>query len=177
MRGGACGARYGYSWQRPARSARTPNVYIQLCTFQCCTLHALDDPGCPRNAPFLEHLAGWRRSARHIGIWNYQANFTSYLSPFPSLPALQGTLRLLAANPVDAVFLQSVYDTPGGDMAELRNYLMAALLWDPARDLRTWRDEFLDLYYGRAAPPIRRFLDALQERVPRATSSGLLRVQ
>ena len=66
---------------------------------------------------------------------------------------------------MDAVFLQSVYDTPGGDMAELRNYLMAALLWDPARDLRTWRDEFLYLYYGRAAPPIRRFLDALQERV------------
>ena len=36
---------YGYSWQPPRTLRAHPNVYIQLCTFQCCTLHALDDPG------------------------------------------------------------------------------------------------------------------------------------
>jgi hypothetical protein len=35
---------------------------------------------------------------------------------------------------------------------------MAGLLWDPSRSGRKLLDEFLDLHYGKAAPPIRRFI-------------------
>jgi hypothetical protein len=43
-------------------------------------------------------------------------------------------------------------------MSDLRNYVMSGLLWDPNRSGRELASEFLDLHYGKAAGPIRRFL-------------------
>ena len=58
----------------------------------------------------------------------------------------------------------------GNEWEDLRNYLLSNLIWDPARDGRTLKNEWLDLHYGPAAPPMRRWIDRLHDR---AIASGM----
>jgi hypothetical protein len=41
--------------------------------------------------------------------------------------------------------------------------VMSNLLWDPSRSGRQLADEFLDLHYGKAALPIRRFINMVHD--------------
>jgi len=47
----------------------------------------------------------------------------------------------------------------------LRAYLLAKLLWDPQTDLQRATTEFLNAYYGQAAPQLRQYLDLLEQQV------------
>ena len=47
---------------------------------------------------------------------------------------------------------------------------MANLLWDPNRNGRKLMEEFLNLHYGRAAAPIRRFIELVHDH---AEASGV----
>ena len=59
--------------------------------------------------------------------------------------------------------IQGDYQSPGGELAELRQYLASQLMWDPDRDPATIRREFCSGYYGPAADDVLAFL-ALMER-------------
>jgi len=156
---------YQYS-RRPPRTVKPrPNVAIQLCTIECCTVHALDDPACVHNVPFREDLEGWSRICDRICIWNYHVNFLSLHSPYPNLRSLERNVRFFAAHGVKALFMQAASGTPAAELSDLRNYLISSLLWDPARSARQGLHEFLDGYYGRAGGPIRVYLDTLHNRV------------
>ncbi len=50
-------------------------------------------------------------------------------------------------------------------MAALGGYLTAKFLWNPDYDENTAMNEFLDGYYGKAAGPIRKYLDLLHDHV------------
>jgi len=156
---------YQYSRQPPRIVKPHPNVYIQLCTIECCTIHPIADPHCPRNVKFQKDIVAWSKICDRIGIWNYLTNFSSYMSPCPNLRSLEANVRLFAANQVKGLFMQAVYDTPAGELSDLRNYLIGCMLWDPNRNARQWMNEFIDLYYGQAGDPIRSYLDTLHDRV------------
>jgi len=59
--------------------------------------------------------------------------------------------------------MQAAGNTTGAEFSDLRNYVMSRLLWDPTQSARALQDEFLDLHYGPAAPPIRRFIEMEHE--------------
>ncbi len=46
---------------------------------------------------------------------------------------------------------------------DLRNYMTSRLLWNPELRGPALMDEFLDLHYRRAAPPIRRYIDLVHD--------------
>ena len=52
-------------------------------------------------------------------------------------------------------------------MAALGGYLMAKFLWNPDYDQNQAINEFLEGYYGKAARPIRQYIDLLHDRVER----------
>jgi len=60
----------------------------------------------------------------------------------------------------------------GAELCGLRNYVIAGLLWDPSRNGQALMDEFLDLHYAEAAPPIRRFIELTHDN---AEARGLHR--
>ena len=66
--------------------------------------------------------------------------------------------------------MQAAGNALGAELSDLRNYVMANLLWDPTKSGRKLIDEFLDLHYGRSAEPIRRFINLTHEK---AVASGL----
>jgi hypothetical protein len=62
------------------------------------------------------------------------------------------------------VFEEGAYQSNGAEMAELRAWVLAQLLWNPHQDDRALIREFLEGYYGSAAArPINRYLALMQE--------------
>ncbi|MBI2192759.1 MAG: DUF4838 domain-containing protein [Planctomycetes bacterium] len=149
---------FGYSWSEkpPRRMKAHPQVLVRLAPIGNCFGHSIRR--CPANARCREALEGWSRVARHLFIWHYVTDFFHYLTPFPNLPPLQDDLRSYLDAGVKGIFLQGDGTSLGGDMSELKAYLMARLLWNPSLDAASIRAEFLQGYYQEAAPAVDAYL-------------------
>jgi len=161
---------YWYS-RRPAKTVKPlPNVQIQLCSIECCVLHPINDPDCEKNVQFCQDLANWGKVCNNISIWNYNTNFSNYLLPCPNLRVIESNIRYFVHNNARGIFMQAAGNALGAEISDLRNYVMANLLWDPTKSGTKLANEFLDLHYGRAGEPIRRFINLTHEK---ALASGL----
>lgn len=160
---------YWYTRKPPKTIKPRPNVQIQLCSIECCLIHPINDPSCPRNVEFCRDLAKWGQLCDHIYIWNYNTNFSNYLLPCPNLRTIAPNIRYFVENNAKGVFMQAAGNANGAELSELRSYMISNLLWDPSRSGQRLMDEFLDLHYGPAAPPIRRYIKRIHDR---AQSSG-----
>jgi hypothetical protein len=150
---------YQYSRTAPKTIKPRPNVQIQLCSIECCQFHPINDPDCPLNVPFCADMEAWSKLTDQVFIWNYNTNFSNYLLPCPNLRNLEPNVRYFVSHGAKGIFMQAAGDNTGAELSELRNYVMANLLWDPSRSGEKLRKEFLDLHYGKAAPPIRRYIE------------------
>jgi len=144
---------YTYT-RKPPRSLRAgPNVAVRVCSIECDFGVPLDHP---RNAAYVKDLQEWKSRCSNLFVWDYTTNFSHYLLPHPNWFVLGPNLRFFQAHGVAAVLAQGVHQANGGELPELRAWLLARLLWDPRQDDRALIDEFLRGYYGaRAAPYIR----------------------
>ena len=147
------------------------NVLIQWCSIGTCFLHRFNDPACRQNIWFLKQIRRWGKISKHLYVWNYYANFGEccYQLPLPNLRWIGPNIRFLLSHGVKGMFMQATGSSYGNELGELRNYLLSNLMWDPSRDGGKLMNEWLDLHYGRAAPPIRRWIDRLHDR---AIASG-----
>ncbi len=147
---------YAYEYTRkPPKTIRArDNVLIQLCSIECCTFHAVDDPTCSQNRAFCADMDGWKEKAKNIFIWNYNTNFRAYLLPFPNLRSIGKNVEYFADNNGRGVFMQAAGDGLSTELSDLRNYVMSRCLWKPGRD--SWKEamEFCRLHYAESAQPI-----------------------
>ncbi len=150
---------YWYTRKPPKTLRPRPNVQIQLCSIECCLIHPVNDPTCSKNVQFCKDMDEWGKLANNIFIWNYNTNFSNYLLPCPNLRVIEPNVRYFVAHGAKGIFMQAAGNSTGAELSDLRNYVMANLLWDPARSGQKLIDEFLDLHYSKAAPPIRRFIN------------------
>ena len=166
---------YMYTRRAPRHVRARPNVCVRLCTIEACFMHPLDNcddrsrglkqlDGTVRQ--FIEDLREWGRVCRRLYIWDYTTCFAHYPMPFPNWNVLQPNIRSFVENGVRGVFEQANGASGGGvDLNELRSYLITSLLWNPELDVEATMMEFLTLYYGAAAPAIRRYIQALTDAV------------
>ena len=71
-------------------------------------------------------------------------------------------MRFYHQNHVKGLFEQGAYQSHGSEMAELRAWVLAQLLWNPYQDESKLIDEFLGGYYGGpASVHIRQYMDLL----------------
>jgi len=150
---------YWYTRKPPTTLKPRPNVQIQLCSIECCMIHPINDPTCKKNAQFCKDMDEWGKLTKNVFIWNYNTNFSNYLLPCPNLRVIEPNIRYFVANGAKGIFMQAAGNSTGADLSDLRNYVMSNLLWNPSRSGRQLADEFLDLHYGKAATPIRRFIN------------------
>ncbi len=164
---------YWYTEAPPLRVRPRPNVRIRLCPIGICTAHSFSQ--CPRSAYFYRNLQAWAKITDQLYVWHYNTNFRHYLMPFPDLDELAADIPLYRRTGVKGLFLQGAYpEGGGGEMAWLKSWVLARLLWDPSRDAWKLVDEFLEGVYGRAAPLMRRYLDLLHAEVrPQPAGRGL----
>ena len=86
-------------------------------------------------------------------VWDYGVNFGHWLAPWPNWSSMAPNLRLYADAGVDGVFIEGNYRAKGGELAPLKSYLYAQLLWQPHADAAALTREFVGGFYGAAAAP------------------------
>jgi len=147
---------FAYVFTRKAPKTVRPrrNVIVRLCDVECAFNRPLADPTYAENRAFAQDLRDWSRVASgNLFVWDYQADFTSYLMPHPNLHVFADNIRLFRDAGAVGIFEQGDAMTPGGDFAEIKCYVTSHLVWDPSKDWKALRDEFLSGYYGEAAAP------------------------
>ena len=161
---------YWYTRKPPKTVTPRHNVQIQLCSIECCTLHAIDNPNCEQNQAFCQDTNEWGKICDDIWIWNYNTNFRSYDLPFPNLRSIAPNVRYFLRNNAKGVFMQANGNGLTGEFSDLRNYLISHLIWNPYLDSETLLNEFVNLHYEAAAPPILEYVAFLHDN---ADTKGL----
>jgi hypothetical protein len=154
-----------YQWTRhPPKTLRPrPNVVIRLCSIECCFSHPLATCTSSSNQAFRADMEGWAKVAPRLWVWDYTTDFAYYLMPFPNQRVIGPNIRYFVAHNVKGIFEEDVGDTPDSELASLGGYVMAKCLWNPNCDANRAMNEFLAGYYGRAARPIRAYIDLLHD--------------
>ena len=153
---------YQYTRKPPRITRPRPNVMVRLCSIECSFSVPLNHP---RNKAFLDDLEGWSKIANRLFIWDYTTDFSNYIQPHPNYGVLGPNIRPFVGNNVRGVFEQGAYQSWGAEMAEMRAWILAKLLWNPALNSASLREEFLRGYYGRAAGHVSAYLALLEKSV------------
>ncbi len=148
---------YWYSRKAPKNIAIEPNVNIMLCNIES----SRQAPVFVTDKNFSNDLKDWGALSKDILIWDYNVQFTNYVSPFPNLFTIKPNIEFYTANNVNALFMQA-NNEPAAEMALLRSYLISKLMWNPAADDKAIIDEFVHGYYGAAGRFIRAYIYRMQ---------------
>lgn len=153
---------YTYS-ANPPRTLRTePNVYVMLSTIDSKRSQSVVQD--PSSATFRSQLKRWNERTDHVFIWDYYTQFTNYLAPFAQWGTLQKNMRYYHEQGVQGIFAQGS-GASYSDMAELKAYLLAKLLWDPSQDEKRLTDEFVKGYYGPASTFVSQYMEAMTKNI------------
>ncbi|MGD1009483.1 MAG: DUF4838 domain-containing protein [Candidatus Aminicenantales bacterium] len=156
---------YQYTRKPPKVTRPRANVIVRLCSIECSFSKPLDDE---RNKEFFGDLKGWSAIADRLFVWDYTTDFAHYVQPHPNYRVLGPNIRLFVRNKVRGIFEQGAYESWGSEMAEMRAWMLAKLLWDPRSDPSQLREEFIKGYYGPAAGPVAEYLALLDKAVAEA---------
>jgi hypothetical protein len=153
---------YQYTRKPPKITRPREKVIVRLCSIECSFRSPLEDD---RNAAFRDDIEGWSKICRRLYIWDYVTNFAYYFQPHPNLRVLGPNIRFFVRNGVKGIFEEGAYNTPGADMAELRAWMLAKLLWNPNQDDQKLLSEFVHGYYGAAGDEIETYLKIIGDSV------------
>jgi len=153
---------YQYTRRPPKITKPRPNVIVRLCSIECSFSKPLADE---RNKKFRDDIVGWSKICNRLYIWDYTTNFRHYIMPHPNLLVLGPNVKFFVDHNVKGLFEQGAYTSNGAEMAELRAWILAKLLWDPTLDGRKLIGEFIEGYYGPAGPYIKEYLKITHDAV------------
>ncbi|KPL24425.1 MAG: hypothetical protein AMJ75_03735 [Phycisphaerae bacterium SM1_79] len=153
---------YQYTRKPPKKVKPRHNVIVRLCSIECSFSKPLADE---RNQKFRDDIVGWSKVCNRLYIWDYTTNFRHYVMPHPNLRVLGPNVKFFVDHNVKGIFEQGAYQSYGSEMAELRAWVLAKLLWDPKLDGRKLVDEFIEGYYGSAGPHIKTYLNVTHDAV------------
>ena len=150
-------ATYAYTAtaEPPLSFIMEPNVRIQYALYNACLFHPFGSLSCLLNAEYLEDMKKWGEISNGVMYWYYgMGSYIDYTAPPFQLRMAGSHIRTLVANNGKSIFVQ------GGAIIfnELVQYVYARLLWDPNLNTHEVISEFMNLYYGKAAPPIAEFI-------------------
>lgn len=147
---------YQYTRKPPLHVRPEPNVAIRLCSIECEFNRPLETS--EYNRTFVDDIRGWNEISDRLHIWDYVINYAHSIQPFPNFDVLAPNIQFFINNGVTGIYEEANYYSRGGEMAELRTYVMTKLLWKPDYDVATAIREFCDAYYGPASPMIQEYL-------------------
>lgn len=98
---------------------------------------------------FRNLIEEWQTKTPNIYLWDYMANFDDYLTPLPSLLALQSQLKYFKALKIKGIFLNaSGYDYSPFD--ELKTVVASALMMDVSMDIEPLIEAFFKKNYPQS---------------------------
>ena len=152
---------YQYTRKPPKYVKPEPNVAIRLCSIECCFAHPLESD--PFNSTFVTDIRGWQKVCNRLHIWDYVINYPNCVMPFPNFRVLKPNINFFIANGVTGIYEEANYFSKGGELSELRSYVLAKLLWDASYDTERAIFEFTEAYYGAAGKYIREYIKRIHD--------------
>jgi len=158
---------YSYNWSLypPIELSMQPNVVVDYANLSCCVYHTLG--GCVFNEghhAFGTDLERWCQKADHVWKWHY--DMQGLFHPCPNLAHIGESFRQWRDVGVSGVFMRAFGEGGYNDferIQHLRAYLYAKLLWDPDTDVDATIEEFVNAYYGPAAPEVLQYIQESQQ--------------
>lgn len=152
---------YRFTRKAPKKVRPAANVVVRLCDIECAFDEPLATSQHELNRAFVEDLEAWQKvAAGHLYIWDYLADFWSYVMPHPNLRTIAPNIRFFADHGAIGVFAQGDALCSAGDFTRLKQYVTSHMLWNPRADGEKFVREFLEGYYGKAAAkPLRQYWD------------------
>ncbi len=138
------------------------NVMIRLCTDS----HAWPFPlfYIEESGVFYNALKKWNEIGASLLIWDYVTNFGDYPMPRPNLWVMDHNFDLLLAHGAKGIMLQGAYQSPGGADAIIKSWIFAKRMWNPKWQFNELLDDFIEGYYGPAAPAMREYYNYHKQR-------------
>lgn len=149
----------------PPKTKPTGGVTIVISNRSCNKSKAIAADDDPSNQNFRQALDGWIALAGdRIILWDHTIQHTHLVSPFPNLRTLAPNLRFYRDKGLKNVFMEG-YHSEGGELSELRRYMLAKLLWNPDENTDTLIHTFCQNFYGSAAVPMLNYINLLQTQL------------
>ena len=169
---------FAYQYTRHAPHGIRPrkNVVVRLCNIECCFAHPLEDANCEMNRAFMQDLQAWGSLTDRIYLWDYVADFRTYLTPYPNQNVLAPNIRTFSRHGVMGLLEEGTYDAPWSEFSELRQWLLARLMWNPEADVAALTEEFCRAYYGQAAAEVLAYQQAVQRQVTPTSHMNFQRI-
>ena len=152
---------YQYTRKPPKKTRLRHNVIPCLCSIECDFARPIPESPYKENRSFMDDIKGWSAMTDQLYVWDYTTNFSHYPLPFPNVYALQGNIRFFRDNNVKELFEQGAYQGRHADFAELKTWLIAKWMWNPELPMTQLLDDFFAGYYGKAAPYVRDWFEAI----------------
>lgn len=150
----------------PTRVLPEPNVRIVCCPYppRCnCQSH---DIICEKNRKSLDDIRGWlEKCPRQIYIFEYPRGYHCWYEPFGSFYAMARRMDRCAATTIGGIGFCGVPE----NFRDLFLFVMGRVLWEPQADVEPLVDEFMAVYYGKAAPAVREYFDFLHGEIDRGS--------
>ncbi|MBU0638451.1 MAG: DUF4838 domain-containing protein [Planctomycetes bacterium] len=159
---------YHYTRVPPKHVRARRNVVVRLCNVECDFSKPLTAE-VEANRRFRENIEAWSQISPQLYIWDYVTNFRNYLLPHPNFHVLAPNLRFFVKHHAIGIFEQGDSGCRVGDFVRLRAWYLAHLLWNPDADEKALLAEFMNGYYGAAAPHLTAYIHLMSEAGLRAT--------
>ena len=124
-----------------------------------CQSHGLD---CPENSQGFAELQGWiEKCPDNMYIYDYPRGYRVWYEPFGSFYAMVDKMNFYASNGIKGI-VQCVVPT---SFTDLFVFVQGVLFWEPDADVEKLIDEFMDAYYGEAAPHMREYFNFMHNEI------------
>jgi hypothetical protein len=152
---------YQYTRHAPKNVRPESNVIVRLCSIESTFAVPMSQWS---NSAFGSDLDDWSKISKRLYVWNYDTDFGRYLQPHPNYFVIGPNLDFYHTHNVKGFMAEGSYQSNGGEMAELKAWITAQLLWNPHQNDRALIWEFLCGYYGKAAAvPIEQYLTLVSQ--------------
>jgi len=111
---------------------------------------------------FFFNFKAWVNMGAQLFIWEYTANYLSWLLPRPNFDVIENDINLFAENNIYGLFLQSSHYGPGENQGKLRSWIYAKKMWNPSLKISDLIRDFNYGYFGLSAVFMQEYCDLLR---------------
>lgn len=135
--------------------ARRDNVNVRIAPIN-------EDFGAPwnskRNNRVSSLIKKWKNYA-NLSIYDYAMNYHQPLILLPNWNTFSANINYYAQNKVNSIIYQGDISNDGANFCRLKAWLIAHLMWDPSNNQDALTKRFLNGYYGKAGPYLKKYID------------------
>ena len=172
----------------PAIRYESENSHLLYAAHQKCYVHDFSEKTVCNRELYKEMLE-WKKRCPSFGIYDYRHDARSYYAPFEfvladDLKTLRGNGALIWLDEITPAYgtypQKNAYTNYASDtfLSEWQTiYTAAKLLWDTSLDVNDLLAEAYDIYYGKAAPVMKKYHDFRKQLWENAPGHSILNGQ